>query len=159
MDYQPPVVPPIQQIRTFEDVRTALQTMLEYLHHLNAMQAQYFTHLAASVNAGGFTEGAPLAAAPTITPNQFMHAVTGTATVTNVTQPYGHQGQLMLISKDGFYLATGGNISLVQSPNYLGPGAHIVLTWIPSQKMWFADTCRLKTAPGIFRAGGRVEST
>jgi hypothetical protein len=84
-----------------------------------------------------------------------MNVVTGTATVTTVVQPKNFVGQLMLVSRDGFTLASGGNVSLITNPNVLKPGAHIMLTWIPSMAIWVSDTCRLTNTRSGMSLDGR----
>jgi hypothetical protein len=157
-EYVPPTLPDFGQIRTFEDVRTAVGRILEYLHRLNLAHHNYFMQLRHNMNQAATTQGADIVSAPTITISNFMHVVTGGATVTTINAPRDFVGQLMLVSKDGFYLATGGNISLFQSPNFLGPTANVMLTYIPSQQLWVADTCRLKTAPGLLNVGGVLQT-
>jgi len=155
-DYVPPALPDFNQIRTFEDVRGAVGRILEYLHQLNGRHIQYFQHLRENLNQSATTQGPDLVSARTISPTKFMHVVTGTETIFTIDPPKDFAGQLMLVSQDGFYLATGGNISLFQSPNYCAATANIMLTYVPSQQLWIADTCRLKTAPGVLKVGGQV---
>jgi hypothetical protein len=155
-EYTPPALPDFGQIRTFEDVRAAVGRIMEYLQRLNNNHINYFNHLRENLNQSATTQGPDIASAATITVTRFMHVVTGTGTVTTINAPKNFVGQVMLVSHDGFYLATGGNISLFQTPNYLGPQAHIMLTYVPSMELFFADTCRLKTAPGVLDVGGRI---
>jgi ABC-type transporter Mla subunit MlaD len=155
-EFVSPTLPDFGQIRTFEDVRTALGRMMEYLQRLNNAHHNYFAQLRQNLNQASTEQGQDIVSAATITVSNFMHVITGTATVTTILGPQHFVGQLMLVSKDGFYLATGGNISLFQTPNFLGPTANVMLTYIPSQQLWVADTCRLKTAPGTLNVGGRI---
>jgi hypothetical protein len=156
MDYVPPALPELREIRSFEQVRDAVSRIMQYLQQLQASDMAYFTHLRENLNAAATTEGdVDIAAAPTIRPTRFMNVVTGTDTVTTVVPPRNFVGQMMLVSKDGFFLASGGNISMFQSPNYLNPTAHIMLTWIPSLAIWVADTCRLHTTATTLGVNGR----
>jgi len=154
-DYNPPALPDFNQIRTFEDVRGAVGRILEYLHQLNGRHIQYFQHLRENLNQSATTQGPDLAATTTISPTQFMHVLTGTATITTILPPKDYAGQLMLFARDGFYLATGGNLSLFSSPNYIQPNAHILLTYVPSKQLWYADSCRLQNSTSSLAIGGR----
>jgi len=156
-EYTPPILPLLGPVRTFEEVRAAVGRIFEYLQRQQQMDVQYFMQLRENLNHSATQQGHDLPAVDPLVPTSFMHVVTGTGTITNITPPYNFAGQLMLVSHDGFYLQSGGNISLFQSPNYLNPTAHIMLTYIPSIKLWMADTCRLHTAPGVLKAHGRVE--
>jgi hypothetical protein len=157
-EYVPPSIPDIGPVRTFEDVRSAIGKILEYLQRSQANDVQYFTHLRSNINQNATTQGPDLPATNPLLPSAFMHVVTGTGTITSITPPKNFVGQLMLVSRDGFMLASGGNISLFQTPNYLNPTAHIMLTWFPSMNMWFADTCRLKTTATTLNVSGHIVS-
>jgi len=154
-DYQPPTLPEIRSIKSFEEVREAVQQIMQYLQRLVAADHAYFQHLKHNLDHAAVSEGPVIASAATITPSHFIHRVSGTATITTIDRPANYIGQLMLISLDGFYLASGGNISLFQTPNFLNPTANIMLTYVPSQDLWIADTCRLHTAPTVIRIGNR----
>jgi hypothetical protein len=160
-EYTPPSLPEVNSnLRTFEDVRSAVGKIMEYLQRVQAAHVLYFQHLRENLNQSATTQGPDIASAPTITVTKFMHVVTGTATVQNIIAPRHFRGQLMLISRDGFSVATGGNIQLMTSPNYLAANAHILLTYVPSLQLWFADTCRLtNTATTLRIAGHDVETT
>lgn len=158
VDYTPPALPDLKELRTIEDIRAAITRIAEYLQRLNATHIQYFMLLKQNLNESATTQGADLASVDPLSPTNFMHMVTGSGTVTTINTPLYYAGQLMLFAQDGFYLASGGNISLFQSPNYLAPGAHIMLTYVPTRGLWFADTCRLKSAPGTLNVGGRIVS-
>jgi hypothetical protein len=155
-DYNPPSLPELRQIKSFEEVRDAVSRIMQYLQHLQAADVQYFQRLRTNLNASSTTEAEQdIPSAPTIRPTRFMQVVTGTDTVTTIIRQKDFVGQLMLVSRDGFYLASGGNISLIETPNFLKPGAHIMLTWIPSLGTWVADTCRLTNSPTALVYGGR----
>lgn len=51
-----------------------------------------------------------IAAAPTIQPTRVLQPVTGTATIDTIAVPSEFGGLLTLLSVDGFFLTTGGNI-------------------------------------------------
>lgn len=160
LEYTPPSLPEVaSNLKTFEDVRTAIGRIVEYLQRLQAADAAYFQHLRENLNQSSTTQGPDIVSAPTITVTQFMHVVTGTATVTTINPPLHFAGQLMLVSHDGFVLASGGNISLFQTPNFLRPNAHILLTYVPSQNLWFADTCRLQNTATTLMVNGRTVVT
>jgi hypothetical protein len=132
---------------------------MDYLQRQQQYNVQYFTQLRYNMNQAATEQGADIPSAASINVTNFMHVVTGTATIQTIIPPPNFAGQLMLISQDGFSLATGGNISLFNSPNFLAGGAHILLTWVPSKGIWFADTCRLSnSATGLSYAGHRVET-
>jgi len=158
-DYTPPMLPEIRSIKSFEEVRDAVTRIMQYLQNLQAAHVNYFQHLRQNINESATTQGADLVAQDTITPTNFMHVVTGTGTIRTIEHPLHHVGHLVLISKDGFSLNTGGNISLISPPNYLTPPGHINLTWIPSMNIWFSDTCRLQNAPSSMKVGGRTVVT
>lgn len=154
-EYTPPSLPDVvSNLRTFEDVRTAVGKIMEYLQRVQAANVLYFQHLRENLNQSATTQGPDIASAQTITVTKFMHIVTGTATVQTILAPRYFAGQLMLISRDGFTLASGGNIQLMTSPNVLAVGAHIMLTWVPSQNLWFADSCRLTNTATSLRIAG-----
>lgn len=155
LDYTPPSLPEVlSNLKTFEDVRSAVGKIVEYLQRLQAADVLYFNHLRENLNQSAITQGPNIAAAPSITVTKFMHVVTGTATISNIYPPMNFAGQLMLVSQDGFTLSTGGNISMIQPTNFLAPGANIMLTYIPSTKLWYADTCRLQNAPSTLMVHG-----
>ena len=160
-EYTPPSLPDVlSNLRTFEDVRSAVGKIMEYLQRVQAANVLYFQHLRENLNQSATTQGPDIASAATITVTKFMHVVTGTATVTTILPPRFFAGQLMLVSRDGFFIASGGNISLFTTPNFLQPGAHVMLTWVPSQQLWFTDTCRLQnTTTTLMVAGHTVETT
>lgn len=162
-EYTPPSLPEVQSnLRTFEDVRTAVGKIMEYLQRVQAAHVQYFQHLRENLNQSATTQGPDVASGPTITVTQFMHVVTGNQTVQVIIPPRHFAGQLMLVSQDGFSLGTNGNISLFagQTINFLGPGAHVLLTYVPSKQLWYTDTCRLQnTATSLIIAGHTVETT
>ena len=138
-EYAPPPMPEISSpIKSFEDVRSAVGKILEYLQRMQANNVLYFQHLIENLNQSSTTQGADIASASTITVTRFMHMVTGTATITTIQAPQHYAGQLMLVSENGFTLSTGGNISLPSSPESIPAGGHVLLTYLPSQKKWFA---------------------
>src|SRR5215472_10210188 len=152
-DYTPPSMPEIPVLRSFEDVRSAVGKIVEYLQRVQAHHVQYFTRLTHNLNHSAVTQGPDIRAATTIQVSHFMHVITGppgdapTPIIGTIHPPMNFVGQLMLFSQNGFYLddTPPSNLSLLQTPNYVEPGAHIMLTWVPSKNKWFADTCRLKT--------------
>lgn len=154
-DYTPPSIPDVlSNLKTFEDVRSAVGKIMEYLQRVQAANVLYFSHLQENLNQAASVQGPDIASAPTITVTKFMHVVTGTAQVTTILPPRYFAGQLMLVSRDGFSLATGGNINLFSSPNFLTPPAHIMLTYVPSMNMWYADTCRLQNTLTTIQVAG-----
>jgi|SRR5215472_3106244 len=158
-EYTPPYLPPIGPVRTFEEVRAAVGRIMEYLQRLQAADVSYFQLMRENLNQSATTQGPDIPVAPTISITRFMHVITGTNTagtaLTTINPPLYFAGQLMLVAKDGFYLATGGNIQMFQSPNYLNPTANIMLCFVPSMNLWIADTCRLHTGPSLIRVGHR----
>jgi len=155
-DYQPPSLPELREIKNFHEVRDAVSRIMQYLQHLQAVNHSYFQLMRHNLNAAGSTEAPDdIPVANEIAPTRFMNVIIGTGTVTQVRHPLRYAGQIMLISQDGFYLASGGNLSLLTSPNHLAPGQHIVLTWIPSKAVWVADTCRLSNTRSSLAIGGR----
>jgi len=159
MDYQPPSLPEIRQIKSFDEVRNAIQEIMQYLQRLVAADMAYFQHLKHNVNHASVAEGPPLQAAATISPSHFIHVVEGTATITTIERPANFIGHLLLISQDGLMLDQGGNIKLIEPPNYLKPTGHINLTYVPSMDIWVTDTCRLQNTPTTMRIGGRTVQT
>ena len=160
-EYTPPSLPDVlSNLRTFEDVRSAVGKIMEYLQRVQAANVLYFQQLRENLNQSATTQGPDLPSSPTITVTKFMHVVVGSGIVTTILPPRYFAGQLMLVSSQGFYLATGGNISLIQPTNYLAPGAHIMLTYVPSTQLWYTDTCRLQNTPStLMVAGHTVETT
>jgi ABC-type transporter Mla subunit MlaD len=158
-DYNPPSLPEIRQIKSFEDVRDAISRIMEHLAKLQSTHVNYFQHLRHNLNEAATTQGPDLASAATITPTHLMHIITGTETITTIVHPANFVGHLIMISQDGFTLGAGGNISLISPPNYLAPPGHINLTWLPSMQVWFSDTCRLQNSPTSMRVGGRTVET
>ena len=160
-EYTPPSLPDVlSNLRTFEDVRSAVSKIMEYLQRVQAANVLYFQHLRENLNQSATTQGPDIPVAATITVTKFMHVVIGTGTVTTIIPPRFFAGQLMLVSQNGFSLSAGGNISLFTSPNFLQPGAHVMLTWVPSKGFWFTDTCRLQnTATSLIVDGHTVETT
>jgi hypothetical protein len=159
-DYTPPQLPDVlSNLRTLEDCRSAIGKIMEYLQRMQANNVQFFSQLIQNVNQAATTQGPDIVSAPTITVTKFMHVVTGTATVTTILAPKYFAGQLMLFSQDGFYLATGGNISMFTSPNFLQPGAHIMLTYVPSKSLWYTDSCRLQNTTTSLLVGGHTVVT
>jgi hypothetical protein len=154
--YSPPAVPPslITPSKNFDDLRTKVSGIVNYLQLLNSSDITYFAHLQENVNQNATTEGLNIPVATTISVYKFMHVLTGTGAVQTIKPPLGYSGQLMLIARDGFELVSGGNISMIQSPNVLPPNTHILLTWVPSRQIWFADSCRLQGTGGGGGGGG-----
>lgn len=141
--YNPPPVKDVGPLKTFGDLRTGIARIHEYLHQVRSSEITYFAHLQENLNQNTSTQGPDIPATTTIQITKFMHVITGTGTVTTIVPPANYTGQVMLISRDGFNMANGGNISLFSSPNFLSAGAHIILTFVQSKNLWFADTCRL----------------
>jgi hypothetical protein len=155
--YQPPAIPPAlitTPAKTFDDLRNKITGIVNYLQLLNSSDITYFAHLQENVNQNATTEGLNIPVATTISVYKFMHVLTGNGAVQTIKPPLGYSGQLMLISRDGFELVSGGNISMIQSPNVLPPNTHILLTWVPSRNIWFADSCRLQGTGGGTGGGG-----
>ena len=67
-DYQPPTLPEIRSIKSFEEVRNAVQEIMQYLQRLVAADAAYFQHMKHNLNHASVEEGPPIASAATITP-------------------------------------------------------------------------------------------
>lgn len=153
-EYTPPQLPEVREIKTFHDVTVAIGRIMDYLQRMQANNVLYFQHLISNMNHAATTQGEDIASAPAITVTKFMHVVTGTGTIQTINAPLHFVGQLMLFSQDGFFLASGGNISLITTPNAIRPGAHIMLTYVPSKQTWFADTCRIQTTATTLRVGG-----
>jgi len=158
-DYNPPSLPEIRQIRSFEEVRDAVNRIMQYLAHLQSSHVQYFQHLRENMNQASTTQGADLVAQDPLVPTHFMHVVTGGGTVTTIVHPRNHVGHLMLVAQDGFMLDAGGNIQLITAPNFLKPNAHINLTWLPSKNVWYTDSCRLQNSLTTLRVGNRTVVT
>lgn len=59
--------------------------------------------------------GTPLSSAPTLSPTNAIHHVTGTAAVSNIALPPNFTGDVTLIADDGFSTVTGGNIAAAVS--------------------------------------------
>jgi len=156
-DYVPPSLPELREIKNFHEVRDAVSRVMQYLQQLQAHHITYFTQFRESVNSMGTTESADyLPSVDPLVPTRFMNVVTGNGTITTINRPRNFVGQLMLVSRDGFFLASGGNVQLITSPNNLKPGAHIMLTWIPSLNVWVADTCRLQNTLTTLALGERT---
>ena len=137
-DYTPPSLPEVPtNLKSFEDVRTAVSRMMDYLQRMQANNVLYFQHLRENQNQAATTQGPDIASAATITVTKFMHVVTGNATITTVIAPAHFVGQLMLVSLNGFSLATGGNISTAPSPKAVLPGTYMMLIWVSSRQLWY----------------------
>ena len=119
------------------EFRTKIFRLVQFLQDLTTVDIGYFQLIQQNLNQASATEGQHIASAATITPTAFIMVVTGTATITNIHVPLGFSGQLMLISQNGFSLATGGNISLGTSPVTVPAGTYILLTWVPSTQLWY----------------------
>ena len=148
--YNPrPMPPQLVNAKSFQDLRDGVKT---YLGQLNTDVFNHLNQITTNANQSFQGAGASIASAPTVTVTQSIHTVTGTQTISTLQAPKGFQGGLVLASQDGFSLATGGNIRMLRSPNYLAPGAYVHMTYHPNEAAWYADTCRLMGTSG----GGRL---
>lgn len=155
-EYTPPSLPEVvSNLKTFEDVRTAVGRIMEYLQRVQAANVLYFQHLRENLNQAATTQGLDFPAQDTVTVTKFMHIVTGTGTIRTINGPLHFAGQLMLFAQDGFYVATGGNINLFTSPNFIQANSHIMLNYVPSRNLWYTDSCRLQNTVTSLIVGGR----
>ena len=137
-EYSPPSMPEIHpHLKSFDDVREAISRLANYLQLVQAADVLYFQHLRENQKQAATTQGPDIASAATITVTKFIHVVTGNASVTTIISPRHFVGQLMLVSADGFSLATGGNISTARA---VQAGTYVMLMWVSSRRLWYVET-------------------
>lgn len=137
-NYNPPPVPEqlVQPIRTFEDVRGAVTKSAQYLQQIRSSEISYFQHLQANLNQGSTTQGADIASAATISITSYMHAITGTATISTIRVPLNFAGLLLLASRNGFALTTGGNIARAVTT---AAGQLVIAAYFPVDRVWYVN--------------------
>jgi hypothetical protein len=128
--YNPPNIS-LAEVRDFRSFRDRVKSAFDIQNNYNA---QFFQNMIQAVNTNAQGNGPNIPSAATIHPTNFMHIVTGTATITTIVPPAGYNGLLALISLNGFVLATGGNISRAVSPPI---GALVLAVYHPVTKVWY----------------------
>lgn len=133
-EWKPPPVPPEIQDKApsprkiyefYREDRTRFQnSLIAYLHHVREL-----------LNTGTQGFGPELTAANSITIQAYQHVVNGTGTIQYVrTVPNLPASHVTLISKDGFTLTTGGNISFGKN---VKANQAVMLVWEPISKFWY----------------------
>jgi hypothetical protein len=128
--YNPPNIS-LAEVRDFRSFRDRVKSAFDIQNNYNA---QFFQNMIQAVNTNAQGNGPNIPSAATIHPTNFMHIVTGTATITTIVPPAGYNGLLALISLNGFVLGTGGNISRAVSPPV---GALVLAVYHPVTKVWY----------------------
>jgi|SRR5215469_3789186 len=127
----PPIV--LTEVRDFRSFRDRVKSIFDVQNNYNQ---QFFQNLVQGVNTNGQNYGPNIAAAATIHPTQFMHLISGTATITTIVAPAGFNGQLALIAQAGFSTGTGGNISRAVT---VAAGQFLMLVYFPPTQTWYTD--------------------
>ncbi len=144
-DYSPPPPPPPPpELRTFDQVRSQVALVDAYLRRKGTLDQSFLTSMVATINQNSNGFGLDIASATTISPTNFMHVVTGVATIATINVPLGFNGQLALVSKDGFATSAAGNIAnAINAP----ANALVTLVWVPSQSKWYVTAVSVPTIP------------
>jgi hypothetical protein len=132
--YAPPVPP--QRTGNF---RQDTDASIQYLYAtLWPYQSAWLRDFANAFNSGPQGLGADIASAATISFTSFAHRVTGTATILTINVPpaIAFAGQLILLSMNGFGLATGGNISATRG---VLPKTLVSLFYSQPDQLWFPN--------------------
>jgi hypothetical protein len=80
-------------------------------------------------------QGVDIASTTTIAPDHYMHRVTGTTAIVNITLPFtGFKGTIVLIPTGIFTWTAAGNIGLAGTAVV---GKALFMTYHPDQAKWF----------------------
>ena len=129
--FAPPPITPIQRGRPIPEIVATHETLDRYGQYLlDTMNNLIGPN--GIINTGTQGAGTPIASAPTIVISDYLHIVTGTATITTISPPLGFSGATILVSQNGFSIGPGGNIligavALVPAPVYVQLVYHAAL--------------------------------